>query len=112
MRWFARRLFECRVLPVLQALQPHLAANPRAFTLQQQAGTDSKRVLAVLQPMLDAGVDSLAALREQWERKPRFLLRGFKLWTKKAERSRLNRFWPRLLKAAGIVADTKPLANH
>lgn len=81
-RWFARFLFEGKVLPELAALEDMLNDNPTIITLR----TPISKVALLVSALSGAGIDSAAALRKHWaEIDNKFLFKHLKSWVK-AER--------------------------
>ena len=52
-----------------------------------------RKVFEVLQPLIDARVSSLAALRKEWARDTTFLKRGIKMWVKPERMAEFDALW-------------------
>ncbi len=66
-RYFARFLFEGAVIPALAAFTPHLKNQPNIFNKPWV----KERVVSVLQALVDAKIDSKAALLARLAKEPR-----------------------------------------
>jgi len=52
-----------------------------------------RKVLEVVQPLLNENISSLAALRKQWLKDPLFLKRGIKLWIRPERKTDFESLW-------------------
>jgi TATA-binding protein-associated factor Taf7 len=52
-----------------------------------------RKVFEVLQPLIDARVSSLAALRKEWARDASFLKRGIKMWVRPERAAEFEALW-------------------
>jgi len=113
-RYFARFLLEGGVVPALAAFVPHLKNQPNIF----QKPWVKDRVVAVLQTLVDAEVDSKARLLARLAKEPRcacsvwlyfqlihshqsaVLLSAYSLWLNSEKHSDLVTTWMQLPKLA------------
>ncbi|KAM3569921.1 hypothetical protein VYU27_007999 [Nannochloropsis oceanica] len=56
-----------------------------------------RKVFEVLQPLIDARVSSLAALRREWARDATFLKRGIKMWVRSERMAEFDALWKKTL---------------
>ena len=78
-RWFARFLFEGKILPELSDLEPLLNDEPSIITRRKP----QKKVILLVSALSSAGVDTAKALQKYWvEQDDKFLFRQLKLWVK------------------------------
>lgn len=89
-RWFARLLFEGKVLPELRSLVEMLNDNPAVITRR----TPVSKVALLVSALSSAGVDSAAALRKHWaEIDNKFLFKHLKSWIKADRVADAKRLW-------------------
>jgi ATP-dependent RNA helicase DHX37/DHR1 len=89
-RWFARFLFEGKVLPELGSLLEMLNDSPAVITRR----TPVSKVALLVSALLNAGVDSAAALRKHWaETDNKFLFKHLKNWIKADRVEDAKRLW-------------------
>ena len=79
-RWFARYLFEGKVLSELSGLLAMLNDEPAIITRRRP----SKKVTLLVSALSQSGIDSAAALQKHWaEKDNKFLFKELKPWIKK-----------------------------
>ena len=94
-RWFARYLFEGKVLPELKDLRDMLNDTPSIIT----RNTPVSKVAILVSALSGAGVDSASALRKHWaEVDNKFLFSVMKQWVKSERVSDFKKLWIAVVK--------------
>lgn len=94
-RWFARFLFEGKVLPELSDLKDMLTDIPSLITRQMP----SAKVELLVSALSNAGIDNAAALRKQWaEVDDKFLFSIMKKWIKSDRAVEFRKLWIQAVK--------------
>lgn len=91
-RYFARFLLEGKIFPKLATYTPLLKNKPEIFNKPWV----KERVVAVLQPLVDHGIDTRAKLEKTWATDNRFLLNAVSLWLDSEHHDALVLSWPPL----------------
>jgi uncharacterized protein YifN (PemK superfamily) len=95
-RWFARLLFEGKILPELSQLLPSLNEEPVVITRRKP----QKKVTLLVSALSNAGVDSVKALQKHWaEKDDKFLFRQLKAWVKSDCMEEAKAVWISAVKA-------------
>ncbi len=89
-RWFARYLFEGKVLSELSGLTTMLNDEPAIITRRRP----SKKVTLLVSALSQSGIDSMAALQKHWtEKNNKFLFKELKPWIKKDCVEEAKKIW-------------------
>ena len=89
-RWFARFLWEGKIIPEFAELKDYMNDSPSLLTQK----TPSAKVNMLISELSKAGVDSAAALRKHWsEKDDKFLFLQLKNWIKREHRSEVKKIW-------------------
>ena len=94
-RWFARFLFEGKVLPELSDLKDMLTDIPSLITRQMPIA----KVELLVSALSNAGIDNAAALRKQWaEVDDKFLFSIMKKWINPDRAVEFRKLWIQVVK--------------
>ncbi|KAG7355850.1 ATP-dependent helicase HrpA [Nitzschia inconspicua] len=89
-RWFARYLWEGKVIPELANLAQLMNDSTELITRK----TPSTKVVSLVGSLRDAGVDSAAALRKHWaQNDEKFLFQCLKCWVKPEHHATAKNMW-------------------
>ena len=89
-RWFARFLWEGKIISEFVALQQLMNDSPLLITQK----TPSAKVNMIVSSLSKAGVDSARALRKHWsEKDDKFLFTQLKNWIKRENHSQAKKIW-------------------
>jgi HrpA-like RNA helicase len=89
-RWFARYLWEGKVVPEFAGLKDLMNDSPSLLTQK----IPSPKVNILISELSRAGVDSARALRKHWsEKDDKFLFLQLKNWIKNDRRSEAKKIW-------------------
>ena len=89
-RWFARFLWEGKIIPEFSDLQQFMNDSPSLITQR----TPSSKVNMLVSVLSDAGVDSARALRKHWaEKNSKFLFLQLKHWIKREDHKQAKKIW-------------------
>ena len=89
-RWFARFLWEGKIMPEFAGLHQFMNDSPSLITRK----TPSSKVNMLVSMLSKAGVDSASALRKHWsEKDDKFLFLQLKNWIKREHHSQAKNIW-------------------
>jgi hypothetical protein len=89
-RWFARFLWEGKVIPELSSLQQLMNDSPDMITRK----SPSSKVNMLVESLRAAGVDSAGALRKHWaQNDEKFLFKFVKSWVKPEHHPIAKKIW-------------------
>lgn len=89
-RWFARFLWEGKVMPELAVLVPFMNDSSELITRNRP----SAKVSVLVESLRDAGVDCASALRKHWaDHDEKFLLKCVKSWVKPEHHKVAKKVW-------------------
>ena len=95
-RWFARFLFEGKVLDELKGLKALLNDDPAIISRRKPV----QKVALLVSSLASAGIDSTAALQKHWaEVDSKFLFKLMKSWAKKDRADDVKNMWVQAVKS-------------